>query len=252
MIGKMSRKIVVAIEKGGTAKTKTAIELAAALHKQGSRVLLIDLDPQADATKSLGFNPGDLAFNINQLFTRRDVEPEQVVLTTSWGIDLLPSHRDLRTTEAGMKHTQVGLLRSILVPLEPRYDHIVIDTPHSGAYLPILALAVATDVVIPMQPHYEAFEKIPELLLQVEQIRLGLNPDIRVDGILPVLVHPRNSVDRAILDQVKETYPNLLYPMRVDWSTKYAQATLSAEPIVVSEPSHPGSEAYMKLAERFR
>ena len=212
----MSRKIVVAIEKGGTAKTKTAIELVAALHQKGLRVLLIDLDPQADATKSFGFNPSDLEFTINHLFTRRDVEPEQAVIKTPIGMDLLPSHKDLRGTEAGMARTQVGMLRGIISPLEKSYDMMVIDTPHSGAYLPVLALAVANDVVIPMQTHYEAFEKIPELLLQVEQVRSGLNPELRVDGILPVLVHPRNSIDRAILEQVKDIYPHLLYPMRVD------------------------------------
>jgi chromosome partitioning protein len=247
----MARTIVVAIGKGGTAKTKTATELSAALFSKGAKVLLVDLDSQADATKSLGYSPTTLPYTINDLFLRRDLEPYQVVIHTPLGIDLLPSHKDLWSTEAGLKQTQVGMLRSILSPLEDQYNVVVIDTPHSGPWLPVMALSVANDVVIPMQTLYEAYEKLPEILTQVAQVKMGLNPEIRIDGVLPVMVHPRHSIDKAILELVEKDYPNLLYPMKVDYSTKISQSTPKAQPIVLADPSHPGAQAYIKLAERF-
>src|SRR5207248_7877775 len=117
-----------------------------------------------------------------------------------------------------------------LIPFRGTYNVIVIDTPHSGPWLPVMALSVSNDVVIPMQTLYEAYEKLPELLTQVAQVRLGLNPGIRVDGVLPVMVHPRHTIDKAILELVESDYPNLLYPMQVDYSTKISQSTPKAQP----------------------
>src|SRR5664280_745305 len=120
----MAEKYVVTLRKGGCGKTTTAVNLAACLQLAGKRTLLVDLDPQANATISVGINPLDLKLSINDLFTSIDVQPLDVILTTSYGLSVLPSHPDLAKTEAGMQATQVGMLRGMLGPVEDQYDSV--------------------------------------------------------------------------------------------------------------------------------
>ena len=124
----MARKIAITLRKGGSGKTTTAVNLAAALHLMGKRALLVDLDPQANATLAVGIDPTTLPKNTNHLFTTIDTTPQEVITTTGFGLPLLPSHSDLAMTEGGMKATQVGVLRGILEPLEDEDDIIVMDT----------------------------------------------------------------------------------------------------------------------------
>jgi chromosome partitioning protein len=199
----------------------------------------------------LGFDPLALQHNINHLFTTYDITPQQIIITSSFGLDLLPSHPDLGTTETGMMPSQIGILRDRMASLEDQYDYMVIDTPHSEGYLPVVAFVMANDVVVSLQTHFLAYQKLPKVLNQIDQVKHGLNPGIRIDGILPVMVHPRNNMDKAILDRARNDYPNLLYPMQVPYSTKHSEASVAGLPIVLYEPTHPGASAYLKLAERF-
>jgi chromosome partitioning protein len=148
----MARKIVVTLRKGGSGKTTTAINLATALHGLGRRTLLIDLDPQANATLAVGIDPTALQKHVEHLFTTLDTQPEDVIVRAPFGLPVLPSHPDLSRTEAGMKATQVGMLRGLLEPLEAAYDVVVIDTPPSESYLTVNALVAADEVIIPCRP----------------------------------------------------------------------------------------------------
>jgi chromosome partitioning protein len=247
----MARKIAIAIRKGGSGKTTTAVNLATSLFLKGKRVLLIDLDSQANATLAVGVDPLSLNKHINHLFTRIDVSPQDVVIQTSFGLPLLPSHPDLSTTENGMKATQVGMLRSLLETFEGTYDAIVIDTPPSEGYLTVSALAAADEVIIPLEAHYLAMQGLAQALTQISQVKQGLNPKITVAGILPTKVNARTNISKIVLDEAKNTYPDLLYPFSIDFSVKHIEASLAGQPIVLYDPSHPGSVAYTQLAERF-
>jgi chromosome partitioning protein len=248
----MARKIAVTLRKGGSGKTTTAINLATALHQRGDRVLLLDLDPQANATLAVGIDPLALTKHVDQLFTTIDTDPSDVITPAPFGLPVLPAHPDLARTEAGMKATQVGMLRGLLEPLESRYDIIVIDTPPSESYLTVNALAAADEVIIPLQAHYLAMQGLAQALTQVEQVRRGLNPRLRVAGILPVMVNARTKISRLVLEEVAQTYPELLYPISIDFSVKHIEASLAGEPIVVLDPAHQGALAYQVLAEMFR
>ena len=248
---RMARKIAVTLRKGGSGKTTTAINLAAALHRLGKRTLLVDLDPQANATLAVGLDPLRLAKHADHLFTTIDTQPGEVVTATAFGLSVLPAHPDLAHTEAGMKATQVGMLRGLLEPLDPAYDVIVIDTPPSESYLTVNALAAADEVIIPLQAHYLAMQGLAQALTQVEQVKRGLNPGLRVAGILPVMVNARTRISRLVLEEVGRTYPELLYPISIDFSVKHIEASLAGEPIVVLDPDHQGSVAYRRLAEEF-
>ena len=247
----MAKKIAVTLRKGGSGKTTTAVNLATALQQKGKRVLLIDLDPQANATISVGIDPMTLPRHINTLFTDINTQASEVIIQSSFNLPLLPSHPDLADTEAGMRATQVGLLKGILEPLEANYDFIVLDTPPSESYLTVNALTVADEIVIPLQAHYLAIKGLQDVLNEIEQVKQGLNPTLKVAGILPTMVNPRTNISKTIIEAIKENYPTLLYPMQIEFSIKHAEASLAGLPIVLYDADHQGSKAYTKLAETF-
>jgi len=247
----MARKIAVTLRKGGSGKTTTALNLAAGLRLLGQRVLLVDLDPQANATLAAGLDPTALPKNINHLFTAIETPAADVVTQTAFGLPILPAHPDLAATESGMKATQIGVLRGLLEPLEEDYDLIVMDTPPSESYLTVSALVAADQVIIPLQAHFLALQGLAQALAQVERVRGDLNPRLTVAGILPTLVNARTNIGRAVLEDVRRHYAELLYPFGIEYSVKHSEASLAGQPIVLYDPRHQGAQAYMELARRF-
>ena len=245
----MARIIAVTLRKGGSGKTTTSVNLAMALSLKGKKTLLVDLDPQANATISVGIDPTTLTKHINTLFTDINTKTEEVIIKTEFGLYILPSHPDLADTEAGMRATQIGLLKGLLEPLDNVFDFIVIDTPPSESYLTVNALAVADEVLIPLQAHFLALRGLQDVLDEVDQVKQGLNPKLKVAGILPTMVSNRTNVSKMIIEEVKSKYPDLLYPLQVDFSIKHAEASLAGKPIVIYDPKHQGSLAYLQLAE---
>jgi chromosome partitioning protein len=245
----MAEKYVVTLRKGGCGKTTTAVNLAASLQLAGKRTLLVDLDPQANATISVGINPLDLKTSINDLFTSIEVQPMDVIVTTSYGLSLLPSHPDLSKTEAGMQATQVGVLRGMLDPIEDQFDYIIIDTPPSESYLSVAALAYGDWVVIPVQAHFLATQAPGQAMQDIQRVRKGLNPGLKVRGILFTMVNSRTNISKAVREQVLSVYSEYVLPMEIGYSIRHVEASLAGEPIVILDPSHPGSIAYKELAE---
>ena len=245
----MAKKIAISLRKGGSGKTTTAVNLATALHKKGKRTLLVDLDPQANATISVGIDPLSLKRHINSLFTDISVKTEEAITKTGFGLSLLPSHPDLAETEAGMRATQIGLLKGLLEPIDGLFDYIVIDTPPAESYLTVNALAVADEIIIPLQAHYLAMRGLQEAMQEIDEVKKGLNPKLKVAGILPTMVSNRTNLAKTVLEAVTEAYKSLLYPFQVDFSIKHTEATLAGLPIVIYDPKHQGSLAYMQLAD---
>lgn len=245
----MAKKITISLRKGGSGKTTTAVNLAAALHLKGKRVLLVDLDPQSHSTLSVGVDPLSREIQINTLLTDTNARPEDAVIKTGFGLSLLPAHPDLAATETGMRATQVGILRELLSPLDESFDYMVVDTPPAESFLTVGALAAADEVIIPLQAHYLAMRGLQDALVEIEQVKKGLNPSLKVGGILPVMVNNRTNIAKTVLDAVKKSYGEFLYPIWVDFSIKHAEASLAGLPIVIYAPKHQGSLAYKKLAD---
>lgn len=245
----MAKKIAITLRKGGSGKTTTAINLATALHRKGKKVLLIDLDPQANATISVGIDPMALAKHIQTLFIDINTTPQEVITQTSFGLDVIPSHPDLALTEMKLTATQVGALKPLMEPLEKLYDYIIIDTPPSESNLTVSALVASDEVIIPLQAHYLALQGLQKAFQEVEQVKQGLNSHLKIIGILPTMVSDRTNIAKTVLEEVKKVYGEFLFPLQVDFSIKHAEASLAGLPIVIYEPKHSGSLTYLKLAD---
>jgi len=245
----MSKTISIVIRKGGVGKTTTAVNLASALQVRGKKTLLIDLDPQASATISVGINPATLPYSINDLFTNINAKPQEAIAVTNFGLSVLPAKEELSKTEAGMTATSTGALKPILSELEDEFDYIVIDTMPSQSYLSVNALVASHSVLIPLETHYLAMQGLEQAMKDVAEVKQGLNPDLETIGILPTKVQPNTKLAQAVLEEVKAIYPTLLLPIEIKLSIKIAEASLAGIPIVISDPTHTGAQDYFRLAQ---
>jgi chromosome partitioning protein len=207
------RIIAIAIPKGGTGKTTTALHLGAALAERGKRVLLVDFDPQGTLTQALGFRPEDLEHTIytaiRYFLTRYEPQLELTIKKTAVGADLVPTSArlNLANDELSIAIQREFVLQKLLAPLTPRYDYILIDTlPYLGV-LVINALVAAHDVLVPVQPEYLATESLSLILDQVQLMRrTGLNPDLSFAGILLTMVDSRTAITREALDNARKVF----------------------------------------------
>jgi len=245
----MSKVISIALRKGGSGKTTTAVNLASALQLKGYKTLLIDLEHTANATISVGIDPFTLPSSINTLFTDVGAQPQDVLVKTEYGLTVLPATEDLEQTEAGMTATHIGLLKPIIEALRDSFDFIIIDTPPGKSYLSLSALVASDYVLIPLQTHYLAMQGLMRILDDVRKIKNGLNPHLEILGILPTMVQPNTNIARTILKTVQGQYTNLVLPLEIKYSVKHAEASLIGKPIVIYSPTHEGAQEYFKLAE---
>lgn len=245
----MARTLAVAMRKGGSGKTTTTVNLAAALALRGKKVLLVDLDPQANATVAIGINPLEAKYHVGSLLADPSIDPRKALYSTNYGLYILPSHVDLAKTESGMQPTDLHAFKDMMAPLEKEFDYILVDTPPSESMLTANALVFANEVIIPLQAHYFAMEGLAQAMEQVNKVRKGLNTNIKVIGILPTMVNPRTNIAKSVIDAAKAAYPDLVYDFTVDYSVRHPEATLAGVPIVLYDEQHNGAESYKKLAE---
>jgi chromosome partitioning protein len=256
----MARKITVAINKGGVGKTATAKNLAAGLAWNGQRVLLVDLDPQANATKGMGINPDDMKATIADLLKDADIPIQDAIAINGFGLDsydnmkpvhIMASHPQLSETISSMNARQTGMIKSLLSEIEDNYDYIIMDTPPTESLMTANALIASDEVLIPVQVEVEALDGVTLILNAIEQIKRGLNPNLKIAGILPTMVQRGSSTSQLCLSLLEERYPEYFIADWVPRTVRFGNSSLAQLPVVFHDPSSEAATVYLKLARRF-
>ena len=231
------------------AKTTTVASLGAALVELGQRVLLVDLDPQACLTFSLGIDPEDLHKSVHQVLLG-EIDVEAVLVTVEEGADLLPATIDLAAAEVQLL-TRTGrehVLRVALEQVAGDYDWVLLDCPPSLGVLTVAALAAADQVLVPLQCETLSHRGVGQLLDTVHDVRRFANPDLRVLGVLPTLYDGRTQHARAVLDTVSEAYHLDVLEPAVPKTIRFAEAPAVGRSILSTARRHRGAQAYRELA----
>lgn len=247
----MTRIIAVANQKGGVAKTTTVASVGTALGELGQRVLLVDLDPQACLTFSLGIDPDALELSLHDVFRER-VSAALAVRGVVEGVDLLPSTIDLTGSEVAL-HDRPGreyVLRHALQGLADGYDFVLIDCSPSLGVLTVNALTAADEVLIPLQCETLSHRGVGQLLDTIDDVRRLTNPDLVVLGVLPTLFDGRTMHARAVLADVATRFGVTVLEPPIHRSIRFAEAPAAGESILRTASGSPGAEAYRAFARR--
>ena len=244
----MARRIVVANQKGGVGKTTTAVNLSAALREAGQRVLLVDFDPQGNATSGLGVDKNHSPNVYDVLIGKSDCA--KAIVTTPYG-DVLPSNKALAGAGielVGMEHREY-LLSNALDTVEENYDFILIDCPPSLELLTLNGIVAARSVLIPVQCEYYALEGLSDLMSTLRLVKKRLNPDIDVEGVLLTMYNGRTNLSMQVAEEVKRFFKGKVYATVVPRNTRLAEAPSHGKPVIAYDKWSKGAEAYRALAK---
>jgi chromosome partitioning protein len=249
-----TRIIAVANEKGGVGKTVTVINLGAAFSLMGQSVLVVDMDPQANATKGLGIETDKDQLNSYDLIIQPDdALAEDAVMETPWkGLHVIPSHVDLSGAEVELvdEDARENRLKEALAPIAAGYDVILLDTPPSLSLLTVNVFTCAREVIVPCQTHPYAFGALKELFDTIQAVKEAINPDLGVTGVLATLYDQRTRVSQRILEKLKndDTYGPLLFQTVIRANTKIADSADVGKPVVFYRTTSYGAQDYKALA----
>ena len=245
-----TRIIAIANQKGGVGKTTTTVNLGAELAALGRHVLLIDLDPQAAATYSLGIDPEELDLTLYNVMVRREGNITEIIYKTPVeGMELVPSNLDLAAAELDLfrNYTRERVLRDALAPIVAEYDYILIDCPPSLTLLTVNAFVAATEVLIPLQTHLLSLRGVHRLLSTINEVA-QLNPDIKVLGILPTMYDSRSNLNKEILANIGQVYSGRVFKSVIRYGVVAAEAPGQGVPIRLYARNSPVARCYQELA----
>jgi chromosome partitioning protein len=245
----MTRIIAVTNQKGGVGKTTTSVNLAAGLAKSGKRVLLVDLDPQGNATMGSGIDKRELKQTVYQVLL--GLAPAAAVKkhSTAGNYDVLPANRELAGAEIEMielEHREQRL-KAALVPISENYDFILLDCPPALSMLTINGLAAADAVMIPMQCEYYALEGLSDLVNTIKRVRQNLNPTLEIEGLLRTMFDPRNTLAMQVSSQLQRHFGTKVYTTVIPRNVRLAEAPGFGAPAVSFDADCKGSLAYLAL-----
>lgn len=247
----MTRTIAIANQKGGVAKTTTVASLGAAWAEMGLDVLLVDLDPQACLTFSMGFDSDELEFSVHDVLLGR-VSARLAIVQTQDGPDLLPATIDLAGTEAYLL-TKTGreyTLRAALEEVADDYDIIVLDCSPSLGVLTINALTASDEVLIPLQCETLSHRGVRQLLDTVADVQRLCNRNLTIRGVLPTMYDPRTNLSRAVLADVKDRYQLRVLEPAITKSVRFAEAPAAGRSILATAGKTKGAQAYREVAKK--
>ncbi len=246
----MSKILVVANQKGGVGKTTTAVNLSASLAATKRKVLMVDLDPQGNATMGSGIDKHDLEQSLYEVLTGKCAISEAIVATEEAGYDVLPTNANLTAAEVELMDLpqRETRLRGALAEVSANYDYVIIDCPPSLSMLTINAMVAAQGVLIPMQCEYYALEGLSALMQTIEKIQSSLNPTLEIEGILRTMYDPRNSLTVDVSTQLITHFGDKVYSTVIPRNVRLAEAPSYGLPALAYDKNSRGAIAYLALA----
>jgi chromosome partitioning protein len=248
----MARIIAIANQKGGVGKTTTAINLGASLALAERRTLIIDIDPQGNASSGLGVEKGEGTRTVYDIL----VEQQPVTSCIQRGIhfpalDVIPSNRDLVGAEIELvnREGREGLLRAALGDIRPEYDFILVDCPPSLGLLTLNTLTAADSVLIPIQCEFYALEGLSQLLSTIRLVQRGLNPDLEIEGVLLTMFDRRLNLSRQVAEEAREYFGTRVFESAIPRNVRLAEAPSFGQPISMYDVLSAGAQSYLALAE---
>ncbi|NEW60320.1 ParA family protein [Sulfurovum sp. bin170] len=255
----MNEIIAIANQKGGVGKTTTAVNLAASLAKKGKKVLLVDADPQTNATTSLGFNRNDYEYNVYHVMIGIRKASEVILKSKIKNLDMLPANIGLVGVEkefydSGKKNREL-LLKKALKPIRKNYNYILIDSPPALGPITINALCAADSVIIPIQCEFFALEGLAQLLNTINLLKRSINPKLTIKGFLPTMYSGQNNLSKQVLEDLSHHFKDKLFTDRenkfiiVPRNIKVAESPSFGQPVIEYAKKSKGAMAYTDLAK---
>ena len=244
----MGKLVAIVNQKGGVGKTTTAVNLTAALHRKGARVLLVDFDPQANASSGMGVSRRARYTSYDVVINQIPVE--QAVFHTEWG-DVLPSSSALvgASIELADMEKREYVLKQALKPIEDRYDYIWIDCPPSLELLTLNALCACSEILIPVQCEYYALEGLSDLMTTMRAVKRRLNPDLSIFGVLLTMFDGRTNFSAQVAQEVRKHFPGKVFASVIPRNVRLAEAPSYGEPVITFDKHSKGALAYLEVAE---
>ncbi len=242
--------LTIAIQKGGTGKTTTALSLGVELAQMGRRVLLIDIDPQSNLTQAVGHDPTQVEHSIYEVLLNPTYGPGFATLATSYGVDLVPATLSLAGAELSLagRFGRELMLRTALTEARREYDYILIDSPPSLGVFTVNALTAADAVIVPLQAHIFALKAMPQLEETIAIVR-QLNPMLAIGGIAVTMVDRRTSVNLVVEETIRQQYGDIVFQTTIPFNVKLVEAPASGQPISIYAGDSSGARAYRDLAQ---
>jgi chromosome partitioning protein len=248
----MTKTYAIAMQKGGVGKTTSVVNLAAFLARGGQRVLVVDMDPQANATSNFGYNKNEIKKSVYNLLLEETGHAELIVHNADTKVSLLPSNPSLAGAEVELVNLMAReyRLRDGLASANGDYDYILIDCPPSLGLLTINALAAARDgIIIPVQCEYLALEGLTQLMQTIQLVQKHLNPQLQVRGVVMTMYDGRTNLSRQVVEEVREHFPGKVFRTIIPRNVRLSEAPSYGQPITLYAPDSPGAIAYQFLTK---